>query len=107
MSDPRYEELLAAAREVDRVLVRGKAGRVPRDASDEALRLNEAVRAFDPKRHVFGGVVWEEVGERRVPRPGDWWLGKYSPTAVLCISDHSPGNPRHILRPVALEGGDE
>ncbi len=27
------------------------------------------------KRHMFGGVVFEETGERQVPHADQWWLG--------------------------------
>jgi hypothetical protein len=57
-----------------------------------------------PKRHTFGGVVFEETGEVRCAKHMDWW---YFP-----ISDFSDSaSPRYgytnsevnILRPVAIE----
>jgi len=81
--------------------------------SSRARHLAAAIRAFNPpkpKRHTFGGVTFEETGEVRSPRDGEWF------TAVNHIHDISPvacaahgwhamhGVDRAILKHVALEG---
>ena len=55
-----------------------------------------------PKRHTFGGMVFEETGEYRLARRNEWWLGSLGPCCEGC--DPSTLNPHPILRPVALEG---
>ena len=94
--DPRWRELFEAARDV-----RGS------DSLDALDRLEDAVRSFDPpkpKRHTFGGVVFEETGRFREPSVGEWFLMEDEP-ACLPPGDHAMPHP--ILRPVALEFTDE
>ena len=58
-----------------------------------------------PKRHTFGGVVFEETGEFRSPRFGEWHLAD-DPQPFPCVwdvRDHVGNDPNIILRPVALE----
>ncbi len=99
MSDPRYEELLAAARRASTTLVYHESD------LGAIKRLAEAVRAFDPKRHVFGGVVFEEVGCRGA-RGGEWYVSN-SADRFPSMASYDMTGPMTILRPVALEGGDE
>ena len=57
-------------------------------------------------RHTFGGVVYEEAGEKRKALAGEWILevqnGETSPTPafVVCAETYSE---YPILRPVAIE----
>ena len=57
-----------------------------------------------PKRHTFGGVVFEETGERRPPGKGEWAFNKVA-GSVFCVVE---GDFKYniitcpILRPVGL-----
>ena len=59
-----------------------------------------------PKRHTFGGVVFEETGEVRIPHGGDWLLGGYMPHYFPTCWDKQENHhsPSKILRYV---GGEE
>ena len=80
------------------------------------FRLERAVEALTPKRHTFGGVVFEETGEVRVPACDEYWLESDDMQAAH-PSGHAlsgflrrvkfggtHGYLRPILRPVAIKG---
>ena len=83
---------------------------------DATSRLERAVEAPAPKRHTFGGVVFEETGEVRVPACDEYWLESDDMQAAH-PSGHAlsgflrrvkfggtHGYLRPILRPVAIKG---
>lgn len=69
-------------------------------------RLLAAARAVLPKprRHTFGGVVFEETGEVREAQPGEWF-SDFTFARPSLWTDAWPTDGRYtILRPVAVEG---
>ena len=106
--DPeKIEELVAAARAWN------DCGPDPIGVTQ---RLTDAIEAITPKRHTFGGVVFEETGEVRVPACDEYWLESDDMQAAH-PSGHAlsgflrrvkfggtHGYLRPILRPVAIEG---
>lgn len=102
--DPRYVELLEAARGVMREW--GWADRPLGSCGGQNRRLFDAVRAFDPpkpKRHTFGGVVFEETGVRDL-KLDDWFLAEDGTWPIFCDDSWYVSEPikRTILRPVAV-----
>ena len=68
----------------------------------------ETHMAVQVKRHIFGGVVFEETGEVREPKVGEWALNARAGHpffwAVNARLAWDQGSPRYtILRPVAIE----
>jgi hypothetical protein len=58
-----------------------------------------------PKLHVFGGVTFEETGETRMPRVGEWVMGSLdSRPRFLAGGDWSVMGDCIIVRPVSVEG---
>ena len=51
-------------------------------------------------RHTFGGVVFEEVGENRPPKPGEWFLEGANRDYIACYSLRTDYTNRTILRHV-------
>ncbi len=55
-----------------------------------------------PKRHTFGGVVFEETGENRSPDKGEWYIHG---NGCNCWGGTGTTHGKFtILRPVAIEG---
>lgn len=91
--DPRWSELLDAARDAVAVW-------------ETTHRLREAVCAFNPpkpKRYTLGPWTYEETGEVRQVRLGEFYTAG---CGVTIWSDGEPTKAKYpILRPV-LEGDD-
>ncbi len=66
-----------------------------------------AILAPEPKRHTFGGVVFEETGEVRDPMQGEWYRFCDIGDGAGCSSEVGPDlGARTILRPVRVEASD-
>ena len=61
-----------------------------------------------PKRHTFGRVTFEETGEVRAARKGEWRLSKWTEgepeeeTAAILQTEDTWGSNYVILRPVRI-----
>ena len=56
-----------------------------------------------PVRHTFGGVVYEETGEKRSTTVGDCYLDNNSiPHLEIWYQSHNSLTPYTILRPVEV-----
>jgi len=94
-------EIRGADNEGDHFIDLGGHIKVVGDEGVERVRL----RLLKP-RHVFGGVVFEETGEKRKAIRGEWVLDDHcdSPTPVPgSVYDEETFREFIILRPVALE----
>ncbi len=77
-------------------------GRVEPLVKDMVPPQPEVLLILQRKTHVFGGVVFEETGESRVARKGDWtFFAAKCPT--YWEHDDQGGAWSVILRPVAIE----
>ena len=54
------------------------------------------------KRHVIGGVEFEETGEARYPIKGDWYLGLVGTNTGYWSMDQSSNTLHIIIRPVRM-----
>ena len=54
-------------------------------------------------RHTFGGVTFEETGERRTPKEGEWFLTEFSNGATFATVAFT--FTTSILRPVSVVDG--
>jgi hypothetical protein len=70
----------------------------------EVVRWEDALRPL-LTRHEFGVVVFEETGEKRPPRAGEWFAGwPNSDLPMFCKSGSGMDSfPRIILRPVEIK----
>lgn len=59
-----------------------------------------------PVKHVFGGVPFEETGEVRFPRKGEWHLNGFNRHSIIFADFDYDTNKWPILRPVVTVKGD-
>ncbi len=84
-------------------------GRACAGLNDIGVRILRAILQPPPRRHTFGGVTFEETGEVRLPRLGEWYAAKFRTRASLCCvarsrHDFGSGAHRTILRYVPESG---
>jgi len=81
----------------------GKLDKAVFDAIDKVRLIIRPV----PVQHVFGGIVFEETGEERPPRKGEWFLSKYQKDTVLaCASGDYSEYVQTIVKPVRIQEGE-
>lgn len=82
---------------------RARKAKTPMDARRAIIGLSVWCKSYTPppKRHAFGGVVFEETGVTRIPRKGEWFLLKEE---AICASDSRRTFSCPILRVVQGEG---
>ena len=69
-----------------------------------SMKAQDDIRTFLRliPRHEFGGVVYEETGEVRIPRDKEWFLFFNSPVFKMAYGEYLADYS--ILRPVGTTG---